>query len=380
VSEFEELVLNLRAWLSLALPSGLVFLALWVRRPRGQRLLPPPRRRAVPWGGYEVLAAVLAMALWPSLLLQFLPGHGAATPNSLRTAWAITLALPLEVATILLLFRRASGTLPYQLGLTTDRARGNAMLGFLGWLVLTPAILGLYYLVLVGYSFLEGVPPPPHPLTESVRGEQPFLEWALLLVQAVVAAPVVEELVFRGVLQQWLARRPWGGAVALVGAALIAASASGAVSGGRKVGLGPVVFVLLMVPGYLLLPLLLGRPLQRRRNQPLTHAELQLVSEPSARPPQGPLANALPRRLDEYLAAIIHHGSDPRLSAAQAIYGTALLFAGFHSAIWPSPIPLFVLALGLGWLAHRTQSLVGPIVWHSLFNGVACVVLALSPN
>jgi Type II CAAX prenyl endopeptidase Rce1-like len=55
----------------------------------------------------------------------------------------------------------------------------------------------------------------------------------------------------------------------------------------------------------------------------------------------------------------------------RAIYGTALLFAMFHVSVWPTPIPLFVLALGLGYLAHRTQSIVGPIVLHVLFNAVA---------
>jgi membrane protease YdiL (CAAX protease family) len=54
-----------------------------------------------------------------------------------------------------------------------------------------------------------------------------------------------------------------------------------------------------------------------------------------------------------------------------------LLFASFHAQVWPSPIPLFFLGLGLGWLSYRTQSLIGPIVAHALFNAVACIVLAL---
>ena len=46
-----------------------------------------------------------------------------------------------------------------------------------------------------------------------------------------------------------------------------------------------------------------------------------------------------------------------------------------HSFAWPSPVALFVLALGLGWLAHRTRSLAGPIVLHGLFNAVSCMLL-----
>ncbi len=60
---------------------------------------------------------------------------------------------------------------------------------------------------------------------------------------------------------------------------------------------------------------------------------------------------------------------------SSAIYGTSLLFAAMHSGVWPSPIALFVLGLGLGWLAYRTRSLVGPILVHALFNGVACLQL-----
>jgi membrane protease YdiL (CAAX protease family) len=72
----------------------------------------------------------------------------------------------------------------------------------------------------------------------------------------------------------------------------------------------------------------------------------------------------------------------PRLTGnvreVRAIYATALLFGAFHAAVWPSPIALFVLGLGLGWLAWRTQSLTGPIFVHALFNAVASAVLLLS--
>lgn len=65
-----------------------------------------------------------------------------------------------------------------------------------------------------------------------------------------------------------------------------------------------------------------------------------------------------------------------RTPVAPAIFGTSLMFACIHST-WPTPIPLFALALGLGVLARRTRSLVGPIVLHSLFNGVSCVQLLM---
>jgi hypothetical protein len=137
----------------------------------------------------------------------------------------------------------------------------------------------------------------------------------------------VEEVVVRGALLRWCARRPWGGHLAMAGALLIAPAkrwdgitrAWGS-RGPLLLELAPALFVLALLPVY-------------------------LAVWKGSRTPFGP-----------------------------ALLGTALLFAAAHSFAWPTPVPLFVLALGLGWLAHRTQSLVGPIVVHAAFNAVGCVV------
>jgi membrane protease YdiL (CAAX protease family) len=62
---------------------------------------------------------------------------------------------------------------------------------------------------------------------------------------------------------------------------------------------------------------------------------------------------------------------------ARAILASAALFAAFHAHVWPSPVPLVVLAVGLGFLYVRTHSLVGPVVVHSMFNAVSAVYLLL---
>jgi hypothetical protein len=60
-----------------------------------------------------------------------------------------------------------------------------------------------------------------------------------------------------------------------------------------------------------------------------------------------------------------------------AIAGSSLLFASLHANAWPAPVPLFVLALFLGYLAHRTGSLVAPITLHAAFNALNMAALLL---
>src|SRR5262249_42795690 len=67
-----------------------------------------------------------------------------------------------------------------------------------------------------------------------------------------------------------------------------------------------------------------------------------------------------------------------KMQAWVPICGSALLFAAFHAAIWVSLSPLLGLAVGVGWLAYRTGSLVGPITVHAVFNAIACLVLVFA--
>jgi membrane protease YdiL (CAAX protease family) len=242
--------------------------------------------------------------------------------------WARAAALPFQLATVPLLFAFASGTRLRQLGLTTADAGRNVRRGLVVWLLLTPAVLGLHLLTLYVYDRL-GVAPHEHPLTRLVQQGLTVTEWGLLLLAVVVSAPVLEEILFRGVLQPWLAVRPWGGTLAVGLAAAVTAAfrwsevqaARGQGAGPLLEALAPLLFVVVVGPGLLVV----------RRWGP----------------------------------------------GAAAVYGTALLFAMVHTFAWPQPVPLFLLALGLGALARRTGSLVGPIVVHALFNATSIILFLL---
>lgn len=57
-----------------------------------------------------------------------------------------------------------------------------------------------------------------------------------------------------------------------------------------------------------------------------------------------------------------------RIGAYGAIAVTAGCFALMHASTWPDPIPLLVLATGLGLTYQRTGSLWAPITLHAAFN------------
>jgi membrane protease YdiL (CAAX protease family) len=235
------------------------------------------------------------------------------------TLWAQTLASPLLLAGVLLLFRLASETHPYQLGLSGHRWAGNLVLGYGAWLLLTPLVNGVNLLAVLA-TRLTGREPVEHVLVRVMQSQGNPLDWAPAVLVAVVLAPLLEELLFRGILQPWLARRPWGGLAAAVAAFVLALPHA------ESQGLALPLFLIALTPG-------------------LFYAE---------------------RLAWQWL---------PSPHVAPAIYGTSLLFAAVHGGVWPSPVPLFVLSLGLGYVAYRTQGLVAPIVMHALFNGVTVLTL-----
>jgi membrane protease YdiL (CAAX protease family) len=334
---------------------------------RGQPLLPPRRARLVPWTGFEILLIVLLnFILVPELVLSLLDrvdlfhwlygSTGVPDSDTLlrerQGLWVMAIACPLEIAIILSVLRTLSGTRPYQLGLTLARPGSSLMVGWIGWLVLTPLALIVQGLVVHVLTVWLKQPADTHAIMRLVESIPRPVEWVLILFTAVMAAPVMEELFFRGVLQPWFASRPWGGQAAMAASFLLAflpwlsrsltwLGASANTTGDRpsKIGaaaahvsafrdLEPGIFILILVPLYVLTPRLTRRWV-------------------------------------------------PSAADARAIFGTAALFALFHASVWPSPIALFFLALGLGYLAYRTRSLVPSMACHSLFNAINFVQLLL---
>jgi membrane protease YdiL (CAAX protease family) len=324
----------------------------------------------VPWTGFEVVVATLALnAVAPVLVFTGLsqssfyqqvygpdfpafttaPGFeataavagvpAAAAVNdqqamllAVRGLWVGVIALPLQLA-IIVLARYAV----YPVWRSPFSARAipaRVALAVVVAAILTPLVLLLHAAVNLLFASLD-LPREDHPLSK-LSAARPLLDQVLFFVQASVAAPLIEELLFRGLLLGWLvggrsffdpllAVQPSHAAgrrvrivlgISVAVAAYLGRAPDEVLAGPTR---GPVLFVIALVAGWVLLRLVFRR---KRRT-------------------------------------------------VGAVYASAALFAVVHSSVWPTPIPLFALGLGLGWLAVRTRGILAPAVVHGLFNAVS---------
>lgn len=318
---FESLARLLLIWLALGITGASALLILRLAAPgsRGS-MLPQQRQRAVPWEAVHVGLVVLVYLLWDGVSgLAF--GRMSANLTEVerveRVVWAQLAAWPFQLGSILLALRFSAQAQLYQLGLVWHRPIENLTAAYAFWLVLTPLVFAVYLLSTLFW------PVGLHPLELLVKDKPGGLTWAMIAVTVVIAAPVMEELVLRGVIQPWMTHSPQAADFAMLGALIVAI-----VRGITEPSWEPLVFLVTAGPGYLVFEFLMKRWL-------------------------------------------------PRPGVARAIYASSLIFAALHHQAWPTPIALFFLSLGLGFLAYRTQSLIGPIAFHSLFNAVTLLELVM---
>lgn len=332
------------SWLYVAIAAGIAVLPLWWVRPEGW---PPQRRRALAWGGPHVAAAFIVFWFMPALVYplvdpdvlgRWLFGHevDAKTGKTLSMAAAGVLSLPLQ----LLAWRGLLTTVePHPVRLLTPRHTArDVRVGFMTWLVVAPAVYLIGLGTFVIHAWLSGQS-EQHPLLSVFdSGPIPASVVILLFAQAVIAAPVAEELLFRGILLPWLVDRPWSILPTIYISAFLGVSlrwksdlnwADSLAVAGR---FAPALLALAMIP----LIWICNRWHGLQRWIPIRDAAT-------------------------------------RSNVVGAIAASSALFANVHANVWPTPVPLVFLSLAMGWLAVRTQSVIGPIVVHILFNSVAMI-------
>jgi len=361
VAEWSALLRELRilipSWMFVAGVGAIIALLLNAIFVRARPILPPQRRRASVWNGPLVLVAFLAFYFLPAFLLPYAQSTAFAqwivgrpvdqpTANIIASCVVQILALPLQVGVWRMLLAFGGGA-RVGLDLNPRHMSSDFLAAFVTWLVVTPIAYLVSFAATLTYALIVGQKPEEHPIVQSMQmAEIPVTVTVLLITQALLIAPVKEELFFRGIVQPWLAERPWGGEMGIYLAAVVG--------------------------------VMIHLPRQFRLNDLLS-----LTSAVSALSPAlfvlavWPLYRWLDRCDLRWLVPI--RNADARRQTIRAVFGTSLLFANFHSNVWPTPIPLFVLSLGLGWLAVRTQNVTASIIMHMMFNAIVFTNLYLHP-
>lgn len=300
---------------SMVIPSYIVM------RRAGQPLCPRWTAPGVPWQTAAILMALFPVGLvgfhavmaFAAQQIPFDPGEATYNANAIAQLRQIRPAVLVAPAFMALyLAGRSLFGVPSGKGFAQ-----NVLLGIVGWAVLMPLTFAVHFTVLQIFLAL-GIEQVTHPLT-ALRPQDDGTGGLLFAVAVCVCTPMVEESLFRGLLVPWAGQRrifPW---VLWVAALLMAALTT-------SQSFGPLVFVLAL----------------------------------------GGLMGAF--------QTLASRSRFPRRTTA-CIISSSAVFAAAHSAVWPTPIPLFVLACGLGYLTARTRSIVPAIVVHGLFNAVSFVML-----
>ncbi|MFW6168951.1 MAG: CPBP family intramembrane glutamic endopeptidase [Planctomycetota bacterium] len=309
---------------------------------QGMALVEPEPRDAPCWGPLDVVLAIIllltfsslahaAVSQWFDLAVGTPPPRGAVSYhywNILASAFASLATLATTAAVIMLRCRvslRAFGFVP-------ETAWRDVGLGIKAFLAFAPPVYVLQYLLV---QWVDS----KHPIVELLRDHpEPRLILASL-GSAVVVAPLVEEFLFRGLFQGWLEK-------------LVSRNTS----------------VERLRPGEI-----------AERQQPSAMGSERLASEQGtwnhdpnpyapATPDVKPAGAGNPVGGTEYPTGFV---------GALPVLASSTLFAALHMAHGPDWIPLFFLALGLGYLYRQTHRLLPCVTVHLLLNGCSMGMLLL---
>jgi membrane protease YdiL (CAAX protease family) len=267
--------------------------------------------------GVVVFSAFAVMVLLQSIMAIVVGSLGVT--DATASLW-ITLLTALVMAVVVVAFNCQYHGRLLQLPRSRRGALHDFTLALVAWFVFTPIVMGIQLILTLLFTW-QSWPITEHPLSKLGIGGDGY-GGVLLTACGCLAAPFLEEFLFRGVLFPWQRER--------------------------------------QAHCWLIVVLACG---------------LAYVSSGMQQP-----ANAVaPLTFQVCLALLLLAVS--RLSVAKSWWpagvANAALFAAMHTAVWPTPIPLFLLGLGLAWLAVRAGSWLPCFVVHALFNGVSTVFLAL---
>jgi membrane protease YdiL (CAAX protease family) len=185
----------------------MVWLLIAVKLAKREPVLPQEPRRPVPWEWFDVAAIVVAFIAF-LFLSQFIavelcgldPAQKWSELDARGKLVLLAADLAARIATFLvgiaILRSRSSATLD-DIGLTLGPAAGDVVRGAATFLAAAPVVFGLQAIVtqLIPYK---------HQLLEAVQEKGSLPMWIVATLSAAIAAPIMEEFLFRVVLQGWL--------------------------------------------------------------------------------------------------------------------------------------------------------------------------------
>lgn len=331
----------------------------WLAQRRQQLgyLLPQTIRTLPPWGATEIALLIL---LWmfsqlagARLASEFggfeLDGgfdklsarqQGVLIGGTTLVQWAV-----MGVFVLWLVFKcRASWA---DIGLSSDGLGRDVVIGVTGFVLIMPPVMSLQ-------AFLASLyPDEKHPFIEAMDGGVDAALMAGIVFAAVLTAPILEELMFRVVIQGWfekLSGEIKGDATANQSIAAATDEASDAAS--------------------------LTDHEAAEAITPRADGPPEIASNPYASPQTEGLSSQPAKSTQQ---ATAEESSPGPLSQWRplAIVFSSLLFGLVHLGHGPAPISLFFLALGLGYIYQRTRRLLPCIIIHMLLNGQTTLVLFL---
>lgn len=169
----------------------------WIvaRRRAGLAIVPSRPHEPVPWGGVDVLQVLL---IHVAVAFVGVAGLSAGAPFVTRLA---VNGLATVVGTVFsLAYLIARGASLGDVGIGDPRPAADLRLALGGLALVVAPVLAFAYAV-------NRIVPYEHPILDLLQSQRDPGALAIVVVSAVVVAPLAEELFFRRVLQGWLEKR-----------------------------------------------------------------------------------------------------------------------------------------------------------------------------
>lgn len=315
------------------------------RRSRSGTPLRYEPRRPIPWGlvdlGLAMVLVIMSSLISGELLIEFGVVQRGQRLEDMSPENAAIMLLTSSVAilagvvfTLGMIWLKNRPTAS-DFGLSFRQLGRDVGIGCAGFLLISAPVYAIQYL-LVEILKLRS----EHPLIELVQRNPDVRFFMVSFVAAVLIAPVAEEILFRVLFQGWLERIP-----------------------GHR--------------GRTQVLLLGGADVMSDGDQPQSLEADQAETLNSAAPQDRPTDKdaeenpyASPKTVPRKPAAAV-----TGRPATWPIIVSSLVFALMHSSHGVDPIPLFVLAFGLGFVYRQTHRALPCIIIHMLFNGFSLALL-----